>query len=311
MTPPPLPRARPTSRRRAGALAAAGALVLVLAGCSNEELDPLPPPPTTQPPAPTTTAPDYSEVALPGVPGRTTTTIALTPGQATIDGTVTGPDGPVAGAVVHAERLVGDASAVADVLTNADGTFQFAGILGGRYRVRAFRPSDLALVRPEVFFLGGDEKKTLPLTVERFEGLAVTHAVAPNPPIVGQRTSLVVQVTQRSVDDKGIVRGAPVAGMGTEAFPTGRWSVEGSAVQRTDGEGRATFVVVCGEAGSQALSVVVDTGQSFPLDVAPCSEPVPEGEPAEGGTTTSTTARPGGTSTTRPGATSTTSTTRA
>ena len=41
---------------------------------------------------------------------------------------------PVAGATVHAERLVGDAAATMDVVTGEDGRFTMPDILGGRFR---------------------------------------------------------------------------------------------------------------------------------------------------------------------------------
>ena len=58
-----------------------------------------------------TTLVDLSGVKMAGVPGKTTTTIALGPGGATLNGTVAGPDGAVGGATIHVERLVGDAVA--------------------------------------------------------------------------------------------------------------------------------------------------------------------------------------------------------
>src|SRR5207253_1269225 len=123
---------------------------------------------------------------------------------------VTGPEGPVPGAVVHIERLVGDGIGAADILTNPDGTYAAPGILGGRYRVRAFKPApdNLALVKPAIFFLGAADNRQLNLTVDRHAGLAISAAIAPNPPIAGEDANLVILLTQQSVDGKGIVRAA-------------------------------------------------------------------------------------------------------
>ncbi|HEV7888020.1 MAG TPA: hypothetical protein VGO92_10710, partial [Acidimicrobiales bacterium] len=162
---------------RRPALGLALALGLVAAGtaaCTSKGIDALPPPPTTRPTPPTTVLTDYSGVALKAVPGRTTTTVALGPGRSTLGGVVTGPEGVVGGATVRAERLVGDGAAAAQVVTAADGTWSIAGVLGGRYRVRAWRPLDLALTKPEVFFLNDGDTKQLALGLSRYSGLAVT-----------------------------------------------------------------------------------------------------------------------------------------
>src|SRR3954468_15484125 len=117
------------------------ALVLVLfAGACSSHRGLVPPVPSTVVLETPTTAPDLTGVGLAAVAGRTTTTsIPLGPGGATLNGTVTGPDGPVPSATVHIERLVGDASGSADVATQPDGTWTAPGLLGGRYRVRAWR----------------------------------------------------------------------------------------------------------------------------------------------------------------------------
>ena len=70
--------------------------------------------------------------SLAPVPGRaTTTTVVIGPGEATLKGTVNAPEGLVPGAIVRAERLVGDAVATADVITNPDGTWAIPAVLGG------------------------------------------------------------------------------------------------------------------------------------------------------------------------------------
>lgn len=287
-------------------------VVSVLVGaCTADGVDPLPSPPTTRPSPSTTAAPDYSTVALAAVPGRTTTTLAIAGGKATLNGAVTGPDGPVGQAVVHIERLVGDQAAVLDVVTNPDGTFAVPQVLGGRYRVRAYRPPDLAQVKPEVLFLGGEETKSLQLKVARHQGVAVSAAIAPNPPVPTEPANLLVQVTLKSVDAAGVVRAVPVPGVRLELFATGRWTVEGGAVQFADAQGRALWRVRCGRAGEQPMSVLVGDGETRPLSLPACAEEPPSTTTSSSpppssttstSTTTSTTARPTSTTTTtRPG----------
>ena len=119
------------------------------------------------------------------MPGETTTSIAIGPGRATLNGTVVGPNGPVGGADVHVERLVGSLVAQEDVPTQADGTWSLPGVLGGRYRVRAWRAPDLALTTPQIFFLNGTDTRSLTLQLQQFNTGTLTAAIAPDPPIVG------------------------------------------------------------------------------------------------------------------------------
>lgn len=274
------------------------AFVVLAGACSSGGVDRLPSPPTTRPRSPTTTVADLTGVMLREVPGRTTTTVAITGGRATINGVVNGPDGVVPGAVVRAERLVGDAVGSVDVATAADGTFALTGVKGGRWRVRAFRPADLALVKPEIFYLEDAATRTLPLRLERYSGIDVSSALAPDPPVVGDPANLVVQVTLQSVDGNGVVRGQPVPGVRVELFGAGDWRIDSTNVQPTDSSGRALWRVRCESPGDQPLSVLVGDTESFPLKVPACAAAPP--------TTTSTSSSTSSTtSTTRPPTTST------
>lgn len=285
------------------------ACLVATAACTADGVAPLPAPPTTRPRPSTTAVPDYSTVALAAVPGRTTTTIPITGGKATLNGSVTGPDGPVGQAVVHVERLVGDQAATVDVITNPDGTFALPQVFGGRYRVRAYRPPDLAQVKPELLFVGAEETKGLTLKMARHEGVAVSAAIAPNPPVPTEPANLLVQVTLKSVDAGGVVRAVPVPGVRLELFATGRWTVQGSAVQFADAGGRALWSVVCGRPGEQPLSVLVGDGDTHPLSLPACAEAPPETTTTSSTTTTtSSTVLPSSSTTSRP--TSSTSSTR-
>ena len=277
-------------------------LLLVSAACTSKGVEKLPAPPTTLPRPPTTPVVDLSGIDLKDVPGNTTTTVAMGPGRSTLQGAVVGPDGPVPGATVHAERLVGDGAAVATVFTAEDGTWTLPGVLGGRFRVRAWRPTDLSMTKPEIFFLNDGDTKQLQLGLQRYTGVAVTFAIAPNPPFVDEAANLVVQVVQQSVDAQGVVRGEPVRSTRVELFGGGDWTLTTANPTFTDGEGRARWQLRCRSAGKQQLAVLVANSQQFPLDIAACAERPPEE------TTTSTTT--GGSSTTSSSSTSSTSTTR-
>jgi hypothetical protein len=277
---------------------------VVLAACTSPKASPMPPP-VSVPATTSTTVPDYSAIGLKSVPGRTTTTIAVQPGQATISGTVVGPGGPVAEALVRAERLVGDGAGSMDVVTAADGTFALAGVLGGRYRVRAWKaaPDNLALVDPQVFFLEGKESKVVNLPLHQYQGAAVTSDIAPNPPVIGQPANIVVQVVNRAVDTTGIVRSEPVANVRVELFGPGDWKIRSTNPVIADASGKAQFTAECRRAGQQPLSVVVGDSATFPLTVPPCAVPV---DPSAPGDTTTTAAPPASTTSTTAARTTTT-----
>ena len=306
------------SPRLLGALAA----LALLSACQAKAVEPLPPAPSI-PPTTTTIVVDYSGVGLAGVPGRTTTTVAMGPGRATLSGVVNGPDGPVPGAVVHAERLVGDAAATMDVVTGDDGRFTMPDILGGRFRVRAWKaaPDNLALVEPQVFYLEGSEKKALNLTVTRYQGVSVTAAIAPDPPLVDASANLVVQAVNREGGGDGVVRSSPIPAERAELFGTGDGRVLTPVATTADDAGRARWTLVCRRVGDQPLSVVIGDTATFNLNLPACTVPPPNpedapsddeaptttaagtpGPPASTTTTaraTTTTARPTTTTTTR------------
>lgn len=275
-------------------------VVLALGGAgaceSGPDVTPLPPPPTV-PETTTTTVVDFGTVSLPAVAGRTTTTLAMTPGQATLSGAVAGPEGPVEGALVRVERLVGDARTSTDVLTLPDGTWSLPGVLGGRYRVRAWRQPDLALTVPEIFFLNATEVRTVTLALTRYAGFNVATAVAPDPPLVFEAANLAVQVTNRGVDENGIVRSSPVRTT-AELYGAGDWRVQSTNPTQTDATGTARWRLVCRRVGPQPLAVLLGDGQTFNITVSPCgaAPPSPGEAPADGdgdgsGDSTTTTTR--------------------
>jgi hypothetical protein len=283
-------------------LVATGVIAVALAACAGGTYSV--PEPKPLPKLPDTTAvQDFSGVVLAGVPGRTTTTAArMGPGQAGLNGTVAGPDGPVAGAVVHLERIVDAGTAMVDIRTNQDGTWQAPNILGGRYRLRAYLAPELALVKPSVFFLGGTEKKSLAITLQRYTGLVATASIAPAPPFVDEPANLAVRVATQSVDEGGVVRTVGSSGLAVQLVGSGQWRVESPNPTITDVDGTAYWQVRCRSAGVQPLAVLVNDVQTLSLELPPCEDlTVVPGDPADTtttsfpfrrNTTTSTTRRP-------------------
>jgi hypothetical protein len=290
--------------RRALLLAA----VLLLAGCGGVQTLSFPTPSSTTPTTslPVPTLPNNLEsVAEGGVPGVTTTLpVAMGPGAATLTGTVMGPNGPVGGATVQADRIVGDGGASTQTTTAANGTWSIPNILGGRYRVRAWQSPSLALTTPQIFFLGATQNLSLTLQMTSYTGPQIEASIAPGTPIVGQVANLVVQVTNPTVSSAGVVEAQPEVGVSVTLDGSG-WQISNGNPQATNSAGQALFQVSCQAAGSAPLNAQVGSGPPVPLQVPSCSPPPTTTTtslptftpcptvPATGSTTTSTTLFPG------------------
>jgi hypothetical protein len=277
-----------------------GVLVAVLVvACSKGASKPLalPPVPFNTTTTASTTTVDYSGVDLAPVPGRPALFVALGPGTATLKGTVTGPNGPVAGATIHIERIVDDVIGSTNVTTQADGSWVLAGILGGQYRLRAWRQPDLSESQPDIFFLNGADIRTETLPVEPAPGNEVTFSLAPRSPIVGHAAQLAVQVSVGTVDSNGFVRVVPRAGVPVEVSSSSGWQSQGGVTTRGDGTARLT--VSCSQLGAESLAVVVNNVDVFPLG-APSCLPVPAPTTSTSAPTTTIPVTPGSPTTVAP-----------
>jgi hypothetical protein len=275
-----------------------GSVVLAVA-CSAPRPPPAPPPipvivATTNP----VTTIDYSTDQLAPVGGQETLpSISVTPGQASLSGTVTDENGaPVAGAVVQLQRIVGTATAQAEYATNSAGAWTALGLGGGLYRVRAWRAPDLAQTTPQVLFLAASDVQTVNLTVNQFTGFSLQASIAPSPPIIGRPADIAVDVIAPTVGDDGVVRSVSQPAMTVELVPIGNWILAGNPTTTTSATGVATWQATCGTLGDQPLSVLVNVTESLPLSLPACS-PVP---------TTTTSGAPGASTTTGPGSPPTT-----
>lgn len=209
---------------------------------------------TTAPPSTTST----TGTTVRGTPRTTTsTTVALGPGQATITGTVNGPAGPVDGATVRIERLVGQEVASTDV-RSAGGAYSLESVLGGAYRVRAWRAPDLAQPGSETFFLAANEVKRLDLTLTQY-GSGLIATVDPNPPKVDQPWTLTVRLGSGRVDDEGQVSTSPRANVPL-TLSAGTGAVLESPAQATsDASGAASWRLRCTAPGPMGVSLTVVT----------------------------------------------------
>ena len=241
------------------------AAMLAVAGCTGSD-DPETAAPstvaetTTVPPS-TTSSTVRTTTTTTGPPRTTTTTIlALGPGDATIGGTVSGPAGPVDGATVRVERLVGRSVATQDVTTSAGGLWQLASILGGSYRVRAFKPPDLGTSPVESFFLAASERKTIDFKLPAAGGERITALVNPNPPRVDQPATITITVGIGRVDDQGRPAITPRPGVPLTLTGGPGVVVESPPVVVTDGTGSASWRIRCTAEGANTVALTVGTG---------------------------------------------------
>jgi hypothetical protein len=269
--------------RRRTSLVTALVLAAAASGCSGVQTLSYPPPP------PTAATPVVSQPTLPGnlssvvqagVPGATTIPApAIGPGSAALNGTVLGPSGPVPGATVEADRLVGDQDATTKTTTAADGSWTIPSILGGRYRVRAWKTPGLALLTPQVFFLSDDQNDSMTLQLTSFTGPDVATSIAPGVVVDGQIDNLLVQVTNPTVGADGVVRDVPVIGVSVMLTNGPEWDVYHGNPKKTGADGRVLFQVSCQAVGSVPLSATVASAATVPLQLPSC---------APGATTTTT-----------------------
>jgi len=226
---------------------------------------------TTTAAAPTTVpAPTTTVAASP----RTLVTLPseLGPGPAHVAGTVTGPEGVVPGATVRVERLLDDtAVAATTVQAGADGRWAVDSVNGGRYRLRAWRPPDLAQVTPVVAFVTVDDSKPVDLPVLRYAGGANAVAnVVPSPPVVGKPAVLVVTAASGDVDSEGVVHAGARPGVPVTLVVSANVVITTANPQATDGSGNAGFGILCNQPGPIIATVTVGTTPQ-PVQVPACS----------------------------------------
>lgn len=315
-------------------LASALSLAVIAVACSRASSKRfIPPPPATV--ATITTAPpgsDLTGISLAGVEGRVpAVSVAVTGGDATLAGLVTGPDGPVGGATIRLERFVGDAMARLDIVSNADGTWRAPqlgppttvptvptftdptqlptippptaappptttpvgpqGILGGRYRIRAWRTPDLALTTPQILFLEGKQARNLGLQLSRYQGASASAITSPDPPLVDAPLTLTAIVTSVSVNSDGVVSSVPLPNAAVSLTVGGGFTLT-SGPTVTNAQGRASFLLRCQATGQSSVDLTVNSTQTFTLPVRPCVAPPSTTttlfDPGEGTTSSST-----------------------
>ena len=192
------------------------------------------------------------------VGGSTTTLVPANVGTAHLAGSVSGPAGPVPGAIVRIERsILGEVQAL-DLITDTTGRWDAPALGGGRYRVRAFLPPTLAQRTGEVFVLAAGEERALDLVVEQFSEPSISIAIAPDPAFLNQQLNVVVRVTGRFVDAEGFVGTQPLVGGAVEVSPSfGFQRNTINAPLITDANGMVVVNFTCRSAGAVQVQATV------------------------------------------------------
>jgi len=258
-----------------------GVLALWAGACSDSSPAAAPettiPAPETTIAATSTTARPTTSTTLRPTTTTATTLVQLGPGDATIGGTVSGPAGPVDGATVRVERLVGSLVAATDVTTSGGGSWQVPSILGGSFRVRAFRAPDFGQSPVEVFFLAANERKTIDLRLPAAGGERIIATVNPSPPRVDQPATVNVQIGIGRVDDQGRPLIVPRPGVVLTLVPGPGIVLESAPQVQTDANGNGSWRIRCAVEGADALSLGIGAGVATFRSPAcsPASAPMP------------------------------------
>jgi hypothetical protein len=231
--------------------------------------------------------PDTRNALLPAFESRPRSTppLPVYGGTSRLRGVVTGPDGPVEGATVRIERVIGDRVGAITVNSGAGGVFGADRLLGGHYRARAWQPPTLATTRAAVTFLPALEGSAeLNIEVERFTGRQLQAVLDTADPTVGSQARVRALFTEQTVDDNGVVVGRGLSGAQVRLSTDGGFAIrEGGATTTTNSEGIASWLVECVREGVH--SVTVSTEAETTRVTLPACGPRPT-------TTTTTTTEP-------------------
>ncbi len=257
---------------------------LSVAACTGVA-EPLPDIPSTlalRASAPTTRRQNVAQLSIPPLEGSTTTTrISFARGSVTVSGFVSGPDGPVDGATVLLERVVGEQTVQMKVQANADGRYKVSNIKGGVLRVSAFKVPDLASTKAKVVF--ASEATEINLEVDNSTGTDVQWALGPAVPLVGRPSTLVIRISVKRVDPDGVVRFAPLEGVGVRVVAQQALQPNGVNEKVTDGKGLVSFSMLCSVAGYAGINVLLATGEETKIEPRQCTVPAttapPEADP--------------------------------
>lgn len=207
--------------------------------------------------------------------------IEMTDGELRLFGTVSGNDGPVAGATVAIERLTTEGIGEVRVQTNAEGKWVAAKLPGGKYRVRAWIPGLLTSGGSEVRYIATDEKKAeFAFTILGIDQTPTIEFVHGGSIYEGHGGAVAMAMAQRTIDENGVIVTAPVVGSLITVRATSEVTLASSPTQLTNVDGLAYFTLTCRGAVSGGTITATSGLQSKTFGLPGCRPiPVPEPEP--------------------------------
>ncbi len=246
-------------------VAAVSMLLASCAGVTSRHDRALPPPPTTialpELVVPQIALPATADVELNVLDGTSVTTgVGVAGGSTTVRGTLSVNNAAIAGATVEVERIVGNTSAALTTTTDAQGNWEIKDVLGGRYRLRAWRAPDVAVTQPAILFADASSTATVDLAGQLIGPVEVSAAAAPTSAAIDDEINVGFRLESRAVDPQGIVRTSQLGDIGvTIDGATNAELQSGSPVSRsTRRDGQVQWTMRCTAAGP--LSVTMSFG---------------------------------------------------
>ncbi len=195
---------------------------------------------------------------------------SLSGGDATFTGIVTGPDGPVAGAIVRLERHTDHGTISLDTTTDEDGGWVVGPLAGGRYRVRAWLPDLMTMGRSEVRFVADDEVASFEFALWGVDPAPAFEFVDGGPMYDGVPAVVAVVLGWKSIDADGLVVTNPLPGAEVTIETTAQVEVSNRQPIVTNGDGVALVRLRC---VPTAVAPLETQSQPPPVQPAVASQP--------------------------------------
>jgi len=230
-------------------------LALELDGVNLEAIDSeRPVSPYALVPASVERAPTFLPIAGSDV-AENTGSVGVTGGAASLSGSVRLPDGtPVAGATIRIERFTSEGQGTAETVSGSDGSWSASGLRGGRLRIRAFAPDQLASVDPVVIVISRNGSAQLALTVVAAAPGLRFDMVGPPGIAIGTAATAAVVISREVVDNWGRLIQTPVPGRETIASISGARLLSGDNVV-TDAGGAVRYLIACDLESSPVVAI--------------------------------------------------------
>ena len=153
-------------------------------------------------------------------------------------------------------------------MTGPDGAWRAEGVRGGRLRIRAFVPSQLASVESTVLFVARTGSANVPPPVALPEPGVRFELFGPPGVAIGTTDTAAIVVSRQTVDDLGRLVELPMVGRRFSVVIGGARLL--SADQLTTDAGGAVRLLLACDAPSRPLATMVDGDERSFVALPPC-----------------------------------------